>query len=225
MKKIYGAFIVTIMVLLSGCATPIHMSPTTATQILDTSKDSVVLMSLTLTNDFHPSYQPSPIVVNVERGAADQRSDRLNFLFDSEGTSESKTGNHYLVRMSLPPGKYVLRGVTGQSGIFPFHGMFFTPLDYDIDVAPNSVIYLGHVDATIVERKEGELRAGPVIPLVDQAVTGFSGGTWTIDASDQFDHDMTDFRTTFPVLAKAEVKKELLPAWDKQKATDWWKAH
>jgi hypothetical protein len=65
-------------------------------------------------------------------------------------------------------------------GIFPFHGFFFAPLHEDLDVEPNSVVYLGQVDATAVERKDGELRAGPVIPLIDQAATGFSGGTWDI---------------------------------------------
>jgi hypothetical protein len=225
MKKLYGVLIAVVVMFLSGCATPIRMSPTKETQALETTKSSVLLMSLTMKNDFHPSYQPSPIVVNVERGDANQRADRLNFLFDQDGTEESKTENHYLVRMSLPPGKYVVRGITAQSGIFPFHGMCYTPLNYDIEVKPNSIVYLGHVDAAVVERKDGELRAGPVIPLIDQAATGFSGGTWTVDVADRFDQDMGDFRKVFPVLEKADVQDEVLPAWDKKKATDWWQAH
>jgi len=225
MKKLFALLSVAVVLCLSGCATPIHMSPTKETQVLDTSKDSILLMSLTLKNSFHPSYQPSPIVVNVERGDASQTADRLNFLFDPEGAEEGKLENHYLVRMSLPPGKYVVRGVMGQSGIFPAHGFFFAPLHEDIEVKPNSVVYLGHVDATVVERKDGELRAGPVIPLIDQAVTGFSGGTWDVSISDNYEHDITSFRTTFPVLDKASIDKDVLAPWDKKKATDWWLAH
>jgi hypothetical protein len=123
-KKIYWILISVIVILLPGCATPIPMSPTKDTHALDTTKDSILLMSLTMKNDYHSSYQPRPIVIQVERGDASERADRLNFLFGTEGVKEDKTENHYLVRMSLPPGKYVVRGVTGQSGILPFHGMF-----------------------------------------------------------------------------------------------------
>jgi hypothetical protein len=77
----------------------------------------------------------------------------------------------------------------------------------------------------VVERKDGELRAGPLIPLIDQAVTGFSGGTWNVAVSDRFDQDMTEFRTDFPVLEKADAQEDVLPPWDKKAATDWWQAH
>ncbi|WOD16795.1 hypothetical protein [Paraburkholderia kirstenboschensis] len=76
-----------------------------------------------------------------------------------------------------------------------------------------------------MERKDGELRAGPVIPLIDQAATGFSGGTWNISVSDQFDADVAEFKKDFPALTNASIEREVLPAWDKQKATDWWANH
>jgi hypothetical protein len=183
------------------------------------------LMTVTLKNAYHTSYQPSPIVVHMERGAADSRADRLNFKFDDQATTTSDNGNHYFVRIPLAPGKYVMRGITGQSGIFPFHGMFFTPLHETVEIKPNSIVYLGHVDATVVERKDGELRAGPVIPLIDQAATGFSGGTWDIRVSDEFDQDVAEFKKDFPALTNASIEREVLPAWDKQKATEWWANH
>jgi hypothetical protein len=103
--------------------------------------------------------------------------------------------------------------------------MFFTPLHETVEIKPNTIVYLGHIDATVIERKDGELRAGPVIPLVDQAVTGFSGGTWDISVSDQFDNDVTAFKKDFPALSNASIERDVLPAWDKQKATEWWAAH
>ena len=99
------------------------------------------------------------------------------------------------------------------------------PLHEGVEINPNSIVYLGHIDATIVERKDGELRAGPVIPLVDQAVAGFSGGTWDISVTDQFDDDVTAFKKDFPALTNASIDREVLPAWDKQKATEWWNNH
>lgn len=214
--------------LTSGCATVAPMSPTTKTDSIDTTKNSYVLMTVTLKNAYHSSYQPSPIVVNLERGAADSRQDRLNFKFDEYDDQKSTTtdsGDHYFVRMPLAPGKYTMRGITGQSGIFPFHGMFFTPLHEVVDVKPNSIVYLGHIDATVVERKDGELRAGPLIPLIDQAATGFSGGTWDISVSDHYDDDVTAFKKDFPALSNASIDHDVLPQWDKQKATEWWANH
>lgn len=225
MRKYLQLGAVVTALLMSGCATVSSMSPTTATQSLDTTSQSYALMTVTLKNAYHTSYQPSPIVVNIERGAGDDRANRLNFKFDSMDKPVSASDDHFLVRLPLAPGKYVIRGITGQSGIFPFHGFFFAPLHEDLDVKPNSVVYLGHVDATVIERKDGELRAGPVIPLIDQAATGFSGGTWDIAVSDRFDDDITEFRKDFPALRDASINREVLPAWDKEKATQWWAAH
>jgi len=151
MKKLFASFAIAGTLLTTGCATVAPMSPTTATNSVDTSKNSYALMTVTLKNAYHTSYQPSPIVVHMERGAADSRADRLNFKFDDQATTTSDNGNHYFVRIPLAPGKYVMRGITGQSGIFPFHGMFFTPLHETVEIKPNSIVYLGHVDATVVE--------------------------------------------------------------------------
>src|SRR6266568_2596132 len=47
------------------------------------------------------------------------------------------------------------------------------------EVKPAQVVYLGRVEAVRRERKDdGELRAGFVIPLIGQAVAGYSGGTF-----------------------------------------------
>ncbi len=225
MRKHIALLSIVASLLTTGCATVSNMSPNAATSSIDTTQKSYALMTLTLTNAYHTSYQPSPIVVQMERGAAATREDRLNFKFDDQGTRTGDDGNHYFVRLPLAPGKYVIRGIFGQSGIFPFHGFFFTPLHEDLEVKPNSIVYLGHVDATVVERKEGELRAGPLIPLIDQAATGFSGGTWDISVSDHYDEDIAAFRKDFPALGNATIDSAVLPAWDKQKATDWWRAH
>jgi len=225
MKNFTLASLICTIALLSGCATQIKMSPTKDTYALDTSKESTVLIGLTLRNDYHPSYQPSPIVLHVERGDASQMSDRLNFIFDREGVDENSTETNYLARISLPPGKYIMRGISGGAGLLPFHGNFFTPLHEDLEVKPNQIEYVGRVTAVVQERKDGELRAGPMIPLLDQAVTGFSGGTWEVAVADNYESDVAAFRTAFPVLEKANVEKAILPPWDKKKALDWWQAH
>jgi len=42
--------------------------------------------------------------------------------------------------------------------------------------------------------------------------------------SDRFD-DISEFRKDFPALHDAPIEREVLPAWDKEKATQWWSAH
>lgn len=210
---------------LAGCATVLKMAPTKSSAAVDTSQQSLVLITMSLTNKYHDRYQPEPIVVNIEKPNATQASDRLNFKFDNDGSIDELGGRRYLVRLPLPPGKYVLRGVTGMARYFPFIGNFFTPLHFDIEVKPDRVEYLGHIDAIVVERKDDELRAGSLIPLIDQAATGYSGGTWNITVSDASEHDIAQFRSAFPALAKADIEPDILPPWDKQKATAWWQAH
>src|SRR2546430_12996643 len=46
------------------------------------------------------------------------------------------------------------------------------PLHEELTVTQPGVFYLGHVDATVRERTGGEFKAGPSIPLIDQAEIG-----------------------------------------------------
>jgi hypothetical protein len=76
------------------------------------------------------------------------------------------------------------------------------------------VTYLGRIEAVIRERKEEtELRAGPLIPLLDQAVTGFSGGTFDIEIVDRYETDIAEFAKRHPFLASQSVGRAVLPPW------------
>ena len=96
MKKYIALFAIAGALLTSGCATVSTMSPTTSTSSVDTTKNSYALMTVTLKNAYHTSYQPSPIVVHMERGAADSRDDRLNFKFDDQAATTSDTARTLL---------------------------------------------------------------------------------------------------------------------------------
>ncbi len=85
-----------------------------------------------------------------------------------------------------------------------------------IELKPNKIVYLGRIEAVIRERKnDGELRAGPVVPLLDQAVTGFAGGTFDINVYDNYDKDIALFKQIYPLLNKYTVEKAVLPQWKK----------
>lgn len=213
---------------LVGCATPTKMAFKNETDVIVSGGKPVFLMTATLKNDYRTYYQPKLFVVHVERNEAKDRSDRINFIMDEKAKLETDTaesGNSYLLRMELENGDYVIRGLSGFSGIFPIRGTFFAPLHAEIKSNGSGVFYLGHVTATVRERKEKEFKAGPSIPLVDQAVTGFSGGTFDIEITDQLEKDEPVFKSKFPALRDVNIQKAILPSFDRAKAQQWWEAH
>jgi hypothetical protein len=154
--------------------------------------------------------------------------DHINFDMDETGKSEADTpeaGNSYLLRMELENGEYVIRGLSGFSGTFPFHGTFFAPLHAETKSSGSGVFYLGHVSAVVRERKENEFKAGVMVPLIDQAVTGFSGGTFDIEISDQLDKDQALFKSKFSALQNVTIQKSILASFDRAKAQQWWETH
>lgn len=214
--------------LLTGCATPTHMAFKDDAQRVDAKSKPILLMSATFKNGYRPDFQPRLIVMHVEKPEAKESKDRINFTMDDKAkmeTGKAETGNTYLLRMELEPGKYELVGMTSMSGGFPIIGTFFAPLHAPLEVRENGVYYLGHVRATVRERQGNEFRAGPPIPLIDQAVVGASGGTFDIEIADAQTDDEALFRSRFPALKDVTIRKAMLPAFDRAKAQKWWEAH
>lgn len=205
-----------VLALLTGCATPLPMALSDAAA---PKADKVtVLMSTTLGNDYKPRYQPNLIVVHWEKPDAKEKADRLNFQPDAKTSvppAEGDTHKTYLLSFELDPGRHLLASMTSQAMAFPFVGMFSTPLMQDMSFDQPGVYYIGHVQATVKERKEDhELRAGSVIPLIDQAAVGASGGTFDIRIEDRWSADEGKFKAAYPVLDKAEIAKQLLAPHD-----------
>ena len=213
--------------LLTGCATPTKMAYGDDTASAKPAKP-VMLMTANFRNKYRPDHQPKLFVVHVEKPGATDAKDRINFTMDDKArieTGTADTGNTYLLRMELPPGQYQIVGMSATSGIFPIRGTFFTPLHVPLEVKDNGVFYLGHVNAVVRERQGNEFRAGPPIPLIDQAVVGASGGTFDIEIADAQDSDVALFRERFPALKTATIQKAILPPFDRARAQKWWEEH
>jgi hypothetical protein len=201
------------------------MELTKETDKIDISGKSMLLMSAVIANDYKPDYQPDARVLYVEKENAQNSEDRLNFLADLDGTISTARGNKYMFRMSLQPGRYKLLGISGTSGSFPVRGTFFMPIHADVIVEPATIAYLGRVEGRIRERNGNEFRAGIVLPLIDQAVTGFSGGTFDVMVSDATAEDIQVMQNIFPALNGLAIQPRVLPPFDRQKAQKWWEDH
>jgi hypothetical protein len=127
--------------------------------------------------------------------------------------------------MELEAGRYEIRGLTRLARSFPINSFFFAPLHSSLESKESGVFYLGHVTATVRERQGTEFKAGPTLPLIDQAVSGASGGTFDITISDEFATDEAVFRSKFPALAGVTIKKAILPPFDRANAQKWWEAN
>ena len=227
-NKYISPIIILFVLLMSGCATPTKMAFHNDSDRVTERSNPVFLMTATIKNAYKTSFQPRLLVVNVEKPDAKQASDRLNFKMDDIGKNETdsaETGNNYLIRMELPAGKYEIQGLTSLARSFPINGFFFTPLHMQIVAKAPGVYYLGHVAATVREREGNEFKAGPSIPLIDQAIAGASGGTFDVVISDESATDEALFRQKFPALTGIEIKKDILPAFDRDYAQQWWVAH
>jgi hypothetical protein len=214
--------------LLSGCATPTKLAFAKDATTPPKANEQIFLMTTTLRNSYRTSHQIKLLVVNVEKPDAKDRSDRLNFTIDDGAKTESDSaivGNSYYLSLKLEPGSYVIEGLTALSPKFPTNTIFFAPLHADLHVTGPGVFYLGHIEATVRERTNNEFKAGPSIPLIDQAVGGASGGTFDIDISDQWETDGARFIAKFPALKTVVVTKAVLPPFDRAKAQEWWEKH
>ncbi len=80
---------------------------------------------------------------------------------------------------------------------------------------PNSVVYIGKIDAVIRKRKnDSEVRAGELWhTYIGQALAGFSTGTFDIEFKDNYDEDMKLYLAEYPGLQKVKIEKSILSAW------------
>lgn len=106
--------------------------------------------------------------------------------------------------------------IRGFNQKFPLNAEFLIPLYTRFELRPNSVVYLGRVEAVVRERKDdSEWRAGPVAPIIGQTEAGFSTGIFDIRVSDNYDEDLVVFRQKYPAGARFTVERAVLPPWTK----------
>jgi hypothetical protein len=162
-------------------------------------------------NVYKTGYQPH--IKNVQVKSLGAKEEVLAFEVAAPFQASQDEANQFeeaLLSLSLPPGDYQLvwAWVTAGSVIMPGNGQ--VPVDATFRVPAGKAVYLGRVEAVRRERVGDEPRAGGVLPLVDQAVTGMSGGTFDVRFVDAFDKDLADFKAEFPALKQVTVERALM---------------
>ena len=215
--------ILALLVGLTGCASFSPMALNSSSKTVDVSSKSVLLMTLDVFRTDGSRHHPNPKFINFEKPNGTDKAEIKTFKLDDSDSLESKAGRDvYLLSVDLEPGQYKLTGITGDANAFPFHGFFFVPLLMDVSIQKNAVTYIGRVKAELRPRQGNEFRAGGVIPLIDQAVSGVSTGTFDIAVEDFSQEDIPFFRATYPALTKTEIHTDFLPPFDRAKVQLWW---
>lgn len=215
----------TLVLLLTGCASPTKMAFHNDSAEALESGNPIYLMTANLKNVYKTGYQPELGMVYLRRGEASTSTDRLNFVIDDKAkfeTNDPLVGNSYYLRMELPEGDYTIKSFWSKHYSWPIHGQFLTPINQELKAEGNGIYYLGHVEAIVREREGNEFRAGPVIPLLDQAVSGAAGGTFDIKITDNWIQDRRQFLNKFPMLEGQTITKVILPEFDREKAQKIW---
>lgn len=192
---------------MAGCASTQHMALNAETKTLDLEKTSVALMTVKIANEFKPGFQPTNCFVLIKEM---KKGKVRTFIVDKPNHSVKKQFNDYLVSMNCVPGEHRFQNIGGGSSHFPIYGSFIIPVSNSFDIQPGKVVYLGRIEAVNRKRVGNEPRAGSVIPLIDQGVSGFSGGTWDIKIYDNYEEDIAAFKQNYPLIGNYSVEKKVL---------------
>jgi hypothetical protein len=208
----------------SGCLKVHEMALVKGQDMVDVSNESVGLLYVKVSNQYKHSCQPKMVSVMYGQNVFVVDSNLTAFSMDSQITgrffdvkdpyrNEKDGFNEYLLTLRLKPGNYDYICFMGEYKIpLLISAQTYLCLKTQVEVKPNAVIYLGHIDAAIRERKsDAEVRAGSIYSLVDQSASGFSNGTYDVSIEDRFNDDIKLFTAEYPGLQKARIEKAVIP--------------
>jgi hypothetical protein len=182
---------------LSGCAAATTIAPPN----LETG--GAVFFAATLVNAVKPEYHPTELVLTLPphplpRPASFGEDVTAPFQHRLTPRRRDGHGSRFLVLVPVTPGAYQVSELRGSALKFPIVGAYNLPLTGTLRITAGQIVYLGHVMAVTRERRDGDSRAGPVLPLLDQAVSGFANSTWDIQVVDRQAEDLAALRALNP---------------------------
>jgi hypothetical protein len=224
MRVIRLAFVLLLSFIIAGCATTAKTGLSRNSEKIELNNESLLIITAELSNEYKITFQPEASALQLESQNAGQTENTV-LRVDSDAIVPGTDVNTYVFRGLVKPGKYVVRGISGTSNHFPIMGSFFIPLHCEVEIAAGKVIDLGKVTAVVRERTGNEFRAGPITPLIDQAIAGFSGGTFDVQISPHSGADAQRLKSLFPALRGATIVAQTMPPFNRDKAQKWWETH
>ncbi len=227
----FGVLAVLISFITAGCATvkgSLHldeMGLNKDTESLDTTQESICLVSLKTENQWKPDHTPK---VNIIRVVSEETGKEYKFtpvagglnkmismtLKDAFKPDRNSGPVEYLLSLKLPPGSYRISSISGMSVSPLLRCNFNFPFDTSFSVYSDEVVYLGRIEMSNRQKtSDDELPSGSKFPLIDQVVCGFSGGTFVVKIYDNFDKDLIMFQKEYPVISHKEIGKRVMPSW------------
>ena len=206
-----AAFLIFLAFVVTGCASKMPISPDRP--IVLNAQDGLAVFTMGLKNEFK-NYLLTPASISLEASpASGGKSYRFSF-----GTPERKISDRELQVLgsfALPPGDYEIKSFAGGTdlgfALLPVRGFFEPVFKRSFRVRSGESVYLGHIEARLVEKTSSdEDRAGPLLPVVDQAATGMSTGTFKFRTLDRYDEDINYIKTRYPPLSARQFTKRLL---------------
>ena len=185
------------IVVLSGCAAGLDKTATA----IDWSKGSVIVMSVEMQNQYKPNYPATSLGVVMTRKTGNDARQQIR------AASNIPAGdNAYLVTSQIQPGTYSISRIFGVSQKFPIMGSVDFAVDAPFEITPNSVTYLGRL-ATVNKEKtnKNDQSTGAVLPIIDQAVSGFGSGTLHVVLKDNYEEDVKLFKKEFVYVQNMDV--------------------
>ena len=216
------------VMLLGSCVTPKKNMPLK----IDLSKDSLLILPIKFTNQVSPPYQVNHCKLKIKgtnsiRNLGPLSGNEEPFTkyryFESRDPDNmvNEQYSEYFIAINLPPDNYIIEEISGFASKGPINGGFYIPLEMAFELKNNQVFYVGHIYAVNRKRKAGERRAGPIIPIIDQAASGFAQGTFDLSIEDNLENDLRFLIGKCPDLKKTEVTKMIfaLPKQEKSKSS------
>lgn len=192
----------------AGCATgrPMAFAPEAPPLALG-PQQGLALATLKISNAWKTGCQPHAKSLVVRPLAAEGADERFQTSPFRASAAENDQWEEVLVTLPLAPGGYQFGEIAAKASCGIVFGNGVVPVNAPFRVEPGKAVYVGRVEALRRERKGDEPRAGSLIPLIDQAVTGFSGGTFDVRVVDAFAADVQALKATYPPLANMPIEQ------------------
>ncbi len=207
-KKLRVICCITLLGLFTGCASVTPMPLNEDIKELDTTEKSILTGRLRIQNQNKPNHQPTLESVVITKG-----EEKYTFTNPTLVSEVESQGKDYFFSLASEPGPANLSLMQFISTSFLISGSATLQLNQEVVFPESGIAYIGDITATIIPRKDGQPRAGSVIPLIDQSVTGFSSGTFDVQIADNYEEDVQIIKAKFPYMANSEIAKMILPEW------------